>query len=139
VTTFADTSALYAYLDRADDNHPRAAAAFADLLDGAGLVTHNYVVVEIAALVQRRLGSKATRSLFDDVLPVVDVVFVDDDTHRAAMTGYRAGLRRRTSLVDHVSFEAPGRDGRGVRLRRRLQPPGLHPRSLRAGRPAPWG
>jgi uncharacterized protein len=111
VTAFTDTSALYAYLDRADDNHPQAAAVFADLLDGAGLVTHNYVVVELAALVQRRLGSRASRSLFDDVLPVVDLVFVDDDTHHAAITGYRAGLRRRTSLVDHVSFEVMRRTG----------------------------
>lgn len=111
MTALADTSALYAYLDRADENHTRAVTAFAALLDGAGLVTHNYVVVEMAALVQRRLGSRATRTLLDDILPVVDVLFVDEDTHQAAASSYRSSLRRRTSLVDHVSFEVMRRTG----------------------------
>lgn len=111
MTALADTSALYAYLDRADANHARAAAAFAALLDGEGLLTHNYVVIEAAALVQRRLGSRATGVLLDDVLPVVTVLFVDGDTHRAAAASYRSSLRRRTSLVDHVSFEIMHRAG----------------------------
>ncbi|MGH9184401.1 MAG: type II toxin-antitoxin system VapC family toxin [Acidimicrobiales bacterium] len=111
MTTLTDTSALYAYVDSADENHASAVTVFRALLDGAGMVTHNYVVVEVSALVQRRLGSRATGVLFDDVLPVVDVLFVDEDTHRAAATSYRSSLRRRTSLVDHVSFEMMRRTG----------------------------
>ena len=39
MTAFADTSALYALLDRDDANHPRAAAVFDDLVDAEPLVT----------------------------------------------------------------------------------------------------
>ena len=33
------------------------------------------------------------------------MVFVDEDLHRAAVTALLAGVRRRVSLVDWVSFE----------------------------------
>src|SRR5688572_8327360 len=105
--TFVDTSALYALLDEDDDNHSGAAAwllsAGPDETDV--LVTHSYVVVETAALVQRRLGAAAVRTLFDAFLPALTVVFVDDVLHRRAAAAYLAGLRRRVSFVDWVSFQ----------------------------------
>ena len=87
--TFVDTSALYALLDEDDDNHSGAAAwllsAGPDETDV--LVTHSYIVVETAALVQRRLGAAAVRTLFDAILPALTVVFVDDVLHRRAFEG----------------------------------------------------
>jgi predicted nucleic acid-binding protein len=106
VTTFVDTSALYALLDRDDRNHPAAADWFA----GAGasatdLITHSYVVVESAALADRRLGRAAARALLDDVLPAMTLVFVNESLHRAATSAYLATTRGGVSLVDRVSFE----------------------------------
>lgn len=70
------------------------------------LVTHNYVVVESAALVQRRLGPSALRPLLDDLVPLLDVVWVDPDVHRVAVAALLAAQERRdVSLVDRVSFE----------------------------------
>ena len=78
---------------------------------GEPLLTHNYVVLETTALTQRRLGGAAVRALHEDLLPLVDVVWVDEDLHRAAVTALLAGIRRRVSLVDWVSFELMRRRG----------------------------
>lgn len=105
--TFVDTSALYALLDEDDQEHARAAS----WMRSAGadptrlLATHTFVTVEAAALVHRRLGTEAVRSLIDGLLPAVSLFHVDDALYRAGMTAYRAGLQRGSSLVDHVSFE----------------------------------
>lgn len=110
--TFVDTSALYALLDGDDDNHAAAASWFRAWREDPGhaLVSHSYVVVETAALVHRRLGPAAVRAFFDAVLPVVEVRFVDEALHARAVAAYLAGLRRRCSFVDWVSFQVM-RDG----------------------------
>jgi predicted nucleic acid-binding protein len=106
VTTFIDTSALYALLDRDDQNHAAAAAWFTDHgVDTDDLVTHNYVVVESAALADRRLGVEAVRALLEDVLPTISLEFVDESLHRAAISAYLAASHRGPSLVDRTSFE----------------------------------
>jgi uncharacterized protein len=71
--TLVDTSALYAVLDRDDEHHPVAKAAWDRLLqtDEPLLVT-NYVIVETTALVQHRLGMEAVRTLCGDILPALD-------------------------------------------------------------------
>ena len=105
--TFVDTSALYALLDADDDNHGAASA----WLTGPGarpselLVTHNYVVVETAALARHRLGANGVRGLFDAFVPALTVGFVDSALHARAAAAYVAGLSRRVSFVDRVSFE----------------------------------
>jgi len=75
-------------------------------------VTHNYVVVEAATLVHRRLGTSATRILLEAILPVVEIVWIDRELHEAAVSALLAGIRRRVSLVDWVSFEVMR--GRGI-------------------------
>ncbi len=104
MTCFVDTSAVYAVLDRDDANHAAAASQFA-AMRGEALVTHNYVLVETAALVQRRLGLAVLRRFFVDVVPVLRVVWVDEHLHTRASTEVMVAGRRRVSLVDRVSFE----------------------------------
>lgn len=103
--TFVDTSALYALLDEDDHNHRSAAAWFATADAVDALVSHSYVVVETAALVQRRLGAAAVRTLFDAFIPAMSIVYVDDVLHGRAVAAYLAGLRRHVSFVDWVSFQ----------------------------------
>jgi predicted nucleic acid-binding protein len=105
VRTFVDTSALYALLDEDDDNHRAAASWLRGAEADERLITHNYVVVETAALVHRRLGAAAIRSLFDALLPALSVQFVDEALHARAVAAHLAAARSRPSLVDRVSFQ----------------------------------
>lgn len=102
---FVDTSALYALLDRDDENHGDASKIWARLLErGHPLLTHNYVLVETFALVQRRLGVEAVRALQQDLLPVVEILWVDAALHQGAVEALLASGSRSVSLVDRVSF-----------------------------------
>lgn len=106
MSTFVDTSALLAVLDADDAQHARAARAWNDLLEGdEPLVTSNYVLVEVAALAQARLGLDAVRALDADVVPALAIVWVDESRHRAAMRAVLTARRRGLSLVDCVSFD----------------------------------
>jgi predicted nucleic acid-binding protein len=105
MSVFVDTSALYALLDRDDGNHPKAAAAWSELLEASdALVTSNYVVVETTALTQDRLGMEAVAALVRDVLPVIGVEWVTERDHGEAVAALLAAGRRHVSLVDTVSF-----------------------------------
>ena len=102
---FVDTSALYALLDRDDENHADASAIWACLLEReCPLLTHSYVLVETFALVQRRLGLEAMRALHRDLIPVLDIAWVDEALHRAAVETLLASGSRSVSLADRVSF-----------------------------------
>ncbi len=105
MTTFVDTSALYAVLDRDDAFHVPACELWAELLErGDRLLTSNYVLLECFALVQHRLGMDALRVLNDDVLPVFDMYWVGEEDHRSAAQAILAADRRNLSLVDCTSF-----------------------------------
>ena len=106
MTVFVDTSALYALLDRADAHHKQAVAAWTGLLNGdERFVTSNYVFVESFALAQSRLGMDAARLLQEDILPVINIHFVDREIHRSGISAVLSAGRRNLSFVDCVSFE----------------------------------
>jgi len=106
VTAFVDTSALYALLDADDQQHAPAKQTWVAMLtEAAGMVTSNYVVVETTALVQNRLGMEAVRTFHEDILPVIQIHWVGDVMHQAAVTALLTAGRRQLSLVDCTSFE----------------------------------
>lgn len=114
--TFVDTSALLAFLDRDASRHESVVARLAEVLaDGTG-VAHNYVVIETEALARRRLGGPVARRLLEDVVPLLDMTWVDADLHATAVAAHVKAPRRRSSLVDHVSFEVMRRRGETVAL-----------------------
>jgi uncharacterized protein len=102
---FIDTSGLYALLDRVDLHHQEAKRTWPGIAVDSRLVTHNYVLIECAALVQRRLGIAALRSLVQDFQPLLEVEWVTEAQHRAATEALLAAGRKRLSLVDCVSFQ----------------------------------
>jgi predicted nucleic acid-binding protein len=105
MTVFVDTSAFYAVLDRDDANHAKARERWDLLLSGeAQLITSNYVVVESCALLQNRRGMDAVRLFQDDVLPAIEIRWIDARQHALAMASLLAAGRRKLSLVDCASF-----------------------------------
>jgi predicted nucleic acid-binding protein len=112
VSVFVDTSAFYAVLDADDFLHPAGRSAWVRLLEErGGLHTTSYVLVETMALLQRRIGVEGPRTFVSDILPVVQVVWVDEGIHRSAQHALLVASRRDLSLVDCVSFEAMRRLG----------------------------
>jgi predicted nucleic acid-binding protein len=105
MSVFVDTSALYAALDAEDDAHALARRSWTGLINSQRpLLTSNYVCIESAALLQARLGMDAVRVMFDDLLPVVSVVLIDEALHAQAVATFLDANRRRLSLVDCASF-----------------------------------
>ena len=106
MSVFVDTSAFYALLVRTDDAHKAVRAAFGGLLaDKRPLWTTSFVIVETMALLQHRIGLAAARDFDEEVLPVVQVRWVDDDLYRLGTDRLWREDRRQVSLVDSVSFE----------------------------------
>jgi len=107
VVVFIDSSAIYAYLARDDQNHTRSLATFKDLVtQGVDLLTTNYVLLETTALVQKRLGLDAVRTFQREFAPMVRRVdWVSEHDHLGAMEALLLAGRRKLSLVDCVSFQ----------------------------------
>ena len=101
---FLDTSAAYAFADAADPNHQHASSRLRDTLGRREtLLTHNYVVTESAALIQRRLGLRAALTFLRGIQHL-HVHWVTQDEHRSAVEILEQRGRRNLSLVDCVSF-----------------------------------
>ena len=86
MSVFVDTSALFAILDADDENHELAGRTWADLVSqGVDLICTNYVLLEGFALVQRRLGMEAIRTLQEDIIPMLRVEWVTDVRHASGV------------------------------------------------------
>lgn len=102
---FVDTSAILPLMNDADPDHPEARDRLRRHIDSAHFVTHNYVVLESVAVMQRRLGLRVVRAFVDRFLPLLDVTWIDQKHHERAVAGFVASRQRRVSLVDRVSFD----------------------------------
>jgi len=102
---YVDTSAFYALIDRSDPYHRKASVLWPELLnDHITLITSNYVVWETLGLLQKRIGFEAASLWYKDILGVLDVCWIDVDTHQRAYELWLNLGRKRLSLVDCVSF-----------------------------------
>lgn len=103
---FVDTSAFYALLDADDDGHSQVSENWRKLLTSdVLLVTSNYVLVETCALLQSRIGIEAVRAFQEDIVPLLEVRWINDTIHHAAASALLVAGKRKLSLVDCSSFE----------------------------------
>lgn len=117
MTVFADTSALYALLVATEERHEEVARAFARVLERRRpLVTTNYILLETAALLQRRIGLAAVRDFDEQLVPVCTVHWITEAMHRRGMDRLIRSDRRGLSLVDCVSFGVMEGEGIGEAL-----------------------
>lgn len=102
---YVDTSAVYSLLVATDENHNRAVDAFRALeARTAPLATSSYVLVEIYALLGRRVGLDAVTAFRDDIEPLLEVTWIERDLHERGLDLLVARGRATLSLVDTTSF-----------------------------------
>jgi predicted nucleic acid-binding protein len=109
---FADTSALLALLDADDLNHASAFEEWKKFSEcHARLFTSDYVRLESASLIQRRLGAAALCDFHDAFLPLIKILPVGENGFKVAFEKWRLAQRRNLSLVDITSFDCMRREG----------------------------
>ena len=103
---FADTSGLFALLVRNDHMHVRAKLNFAYFGEHrAHLVTSSFVIVESVALLRRRVGLTAVHDFQSKIIPLLEIIWVNNDWYSKAIQRLFALNNRNVSLVDCLSFE----------------------------------
>ena len=101
---FLDTSGVFALADRDDAMHDQAVRMLeAARAASEDILTHNYVLVESAALLQRRLGLKTALAFLKDA-EHFHIVWVTDELHAEGVRYLQRHGRRKLSLVDAISF-----------------------------------
>lgn len=106
MTIFIDTSAFLAIFAADDRFHEAAQVTWQALIsEEETLFCNNYILVETLTLLQRRLGMGAARSFQFNVLPSVNIHWVDEQIHELAVTALLTAGRRYLSLVDCSAFE----------------------------------
>jgi predicted nucleic acid-binding protein len=109
---YLDTSALFALFDADDAAHEAATQSWRQLVNSdAPLHVCSYVLLELSALLQHRLGLGAVDALETHVLPWVNVIWVDSALHAQAVAGVLAARQRDLSLADCAGFAAMRRLG----------------------------
>lgn len=103
---FVDTSAFLAVLNANDQYHPPAREAWSKILAmDEAVMSSNYIILETTALLQHRFGIEAVRLFKSDILPVVEIRWVDEAVHKQGVSALLAANRRNLSLTDCTSFE----------------------------------
>jgi predicted nucleic acid-binding protein len=103
---FIDTSALLALVNTQDEFHSQAKHQWRTLLENKEtLLSNNYVILESISLIQRRFGMDWMHSLQAEVLQLIEIAWVDEDQHQAALTIFLKANGRQLSLVDCSGFE----------------------------------
>ena len=99
-----DTSGLLCYHHSDERQHAHAVTFFRT---APVRLTHNYVLAEFVPLCQvRRLNRTDALAFVADLLdnPLVEVLWVDETLHRAALTLLQSRPDKAYSLCDTVSF-----------------------------------
>ena len=96
-----DTSAIFAIISPLDRFHERAATTYSDLLDqGDSLYITSYILVETAALAQRRLGFEPLKTFVQSIQGNMDIYWIDRVAHEEAWRRMVQQGGSRISLVD---------------------------------------
>jgi predicted nucleic acid-binding protein len=115
MNVFIDTAAFLAVLNANDQFHLSAKKIWDEILSSdVALFSSNYVLLETISLLQRRFGIEAIRLFESDILPVIEINWVDEIIHNQAKSALLVANRRLLSLVDCTSFEIMRQSGINV-------------------------
>ncbi len=103
---YVDTSAFLALMNKSDLDHERAMQTWQRLIEEEQeLICNNYVLVESIVLIQRRIGIEAVSILHNNIIPFIEVEWLDETLHNAVVKSVIKTNRRQVSLVDSASFD----------------------------------
>ena len=103
---YVDTSAFLALINPEDPYHETALQTWRQLIeDEEKLICNNYVLVESIALIQRRVGLGAVSILHNDILPFLNIDWLDEKLHNTIVKVVLKTNRRQLSFVDSSSFD----------------------------------
>jgi predicted nucleic acid-binding protein len=103
---FVDTSAFLAIVNVTDPFHESAMQTWQDLIQNQRtLLCNNYVLLESIALIQRRVDLQAVSILHNDIIPFMEIEWIDETLHNAIINQALTSKRRQISLVDYSSFD----------------------------------
>ena len=103
---FIDTSGILAALDKTDENHSKARTILENLIkEDYSMVCSSYVLLELVALIQNRLGVEAVQTFHNDLYPLLKIEWIDENLHNSGLMAVLAMGRKKLSLVDCISFE----------------------------------
>jgi predicted nucleic acid-binding protein len=103
VVVFADTSALVALVDVEHERHEATRRWLSDTSSDLRIVTTNYVLSELFAVLDRRKGREAVRGFRIAVQPVLGLHWLTPKEHELALD-FHINASRRSSFVDQTSF-----------------------------------
>lgn len=103
---FIDTSAILAILNSDDLFHHQAKKEWFRIIDSKEtLFSSNYIIVETIVLIQRRFGTDAVKRFAENLEPLINLVWIDENIHHSAMTVLKTINHRSLSLIDCTSFQ----------------------------------
>lgn len=103
---FVDTSAFIAILNIDDVYHLQASKVWRGLMDQEAIISStNYILVESLAIIQNRWGMKAVAQFLQAIVPLLQIVWIDETLHQMGISAMLTANKRRLSLVDCISFE----------------------------------
>jgi predicted nucleic acid-binding protein len=106
MSVYIDTSAFFAILDSGDKFHKESKNAFLELIDSKEVFhSSNYIIIEAIVLIQNRLGLDALRAFQDDIIPIINIHWVEERIHNIAISSLLIACRKNISFVDYTSFE----------------------------------
>lgn len=106
MNTFIDTAAFLAVLSATDQFHGQARRVWNEIIGSEKtLFTSSYVVFETISLLQHHFGVDAVRLFDSEILPIVEIAWIDEVIHKQGMSALLTANRRSLSLVDCISFE----------------------------------
>lgn len=106
MSIYIDTSAFFAILDSGDKFHKESKDTFLRLIGDKEIFhSSNYIIIETMVLVQNRLGLDALRAFQDDIVPIINIHWVDERIHNIAVSSLLIARRKNISFIDYTSFE----------------------------------
>ncbi len=102
---FIDTCAFIALIDSDDECNFIAAELFKKATEAKEkFFTSNYIMFETIFLLQRKLGLPAVNDFRRFMLPLINMIWVDEKIHNDCLSNLISAEKRKVSLTDYTSF-----------------------------------